>query len=130
MANTFDCFFQKYKKLLRKYESSKNGTIDQPRKWTVIITVSLILLLCVTLLICRMSDVLCVGVASGVITCCVVLFANIDPYPENGPDEQPYLNHISLVKDLLKDYDVESDDPDKLSRMIDYANSMIARRNP
>lgn len=130
MVNSFDCFFEKYKKLLREYTSSKKHVVDKPGKWTIIVVMSVIMLLCLLLLVCRMDDILCVCIAIALMSCCAILFANIDPYPSIGPDEKPYLNHVCRVMELLKEYGIDSRDAEKVKVLIDYANNMITRRDP
>lgn len=130
MANSFDCFFEKYKKLLNEYDCSKKGVIDKTRKWTVIAVVCIVTLLCLILFLYRIDDVLCVCIAIALLICVTILFANINPYPATGPDERPYLNHSYRVIGLLKEYGIEPTDMDRVYALIDCASNMIARRDP
>ena len=103
MANCFDSFFAKYKGALKEYESCRKGAKRKPCNLTVVITAGIVMLLSLTLLLFRVNDVLCSCISLAIMCCCIVLIANIEPYPPSGPDVNPYYKHICKVIDLLKD---------------------------
>lgn len=129
MTTSFECLFEKYKSLLVKYQCSPKSAVDQSRKWTLIIVIGFAVVL-YFVLVFVMKNLLCTSLATGMIGCCIILFANINPYPSSGPDEQPYLDHINRVKVLLMSYGIENNDTQKIQWIIDYANMKIARRDP
>lgn len=130
MANRFDSFFVEYKRSLREYESCRKKAKHKPHNWTVIIAAGIAMLLSLTLLLFRVNDVLCSCISLAIMCCCIVLIANIEPYPPSGPDVDPYHKHMCKVIDLLKDNGINITDTDKIKTMIEYANALIVRRDP
>ena len=130
MATCFDSFFAKYKGLLREYERYRKNLKRKQLNWTVIITTGIVLLLSLTLLLLRVNDILCSCISLAIMFCCIILLANIEPYPSSEPDANPYYKHMCNVIALLKDNGINITDTDKIKTMIDYANALIARRDP
>lgn len=125
MANSFDCFFEEYKKLPGRIKSDKKR-----HDWTILIVSLIALILCVILLLSKTGDILCGCIGFALIICISIISVNVDPYSIEGPDKQPYLIHMSHVIELLKRYGITQNDTEKIKTIIDYANSMIARRDP
>lgn len=125
MANSFDCFFEEYKKLPGRFKSDKKR-----QDWTILIVLLIALILCVILLLSKSGDILCGCIGLALIICISIISVNIDPYSAEGPDKQPYLIHMAQVIELLKRYGITQNDNEKIKAIIDYANGMIARRDP
>ena len=130
MAHSFDCFFKRYKRQLREAKNSKRNILAKFHNWTALIVFCIAVVSCLVLLFWRMDDSLCVYIAVSLLICSTILFANADPYSAIGPDEQPYLAHITQVKELLKDYGINATDSDRIKTLIDYAKTMMTRRDP
>ena len=125
MPSCFDCFFEEYKKLLIDRTHNKRAI-----NWTMIVALLLVILSCLVLIIFRMRDVLSGSLAFLILVCTIVAMVNMNPYFSVAPNKRPYLDHLKQVAKLLEKYGIHHTHTERIKTMIEYANTMITRRDP
>lgn len=125
MPSCFDCFFEEYKKLLIDRTRNKRAI-----NWTMIVALLLVILSCLALIIFRINDVLSGSLAFVILICTVVAMVNMNPYFSVGPNKRPYLDHLKQVAKLLEKYGIYHTNTEQIKTMMEYANTMITRRDP